>query len=116
MKISQLVLIVGAVGAFVSIAWSAEPLVPTVATQVFLTDHPGTRMMVQRERLVALQGVPFATDADPATDTDAFVDSFLQQNGDALGVDMPDVCPDRPSQGNHTKRREHEPPDSATGR
>ena len=77
MKVSQSVLTVSVVGAFVSIAWSAQPLVPTAATQNCLDAYPGLQAMTQSERLVAIFGVPFATDAHPATDTDLFVANFL---------------------------------------
>jgi hypothetical protein len=43
--------------------------------------------MVADDRLVALYGVPFASDSDPATDTDTFVANFLNQHAGALGVD-----------------------------
>ena len=89
MKVSHSVLTVGVVGALVSIASSAQPLVLTVATENCLTANPGLRAMAEGERLNALYGVTFATDADPATDTDQFVANFLnvQANVDAFGVD-----------------------------
>ena len=91
MKVSHSVLTVGVVGAFVSIASSAQPLVLTVATENCLTANQGLRAMAQGERLVSLYGVAFATDADVNTNTDQFVEDFLfdnaQANVDALGVD-----------------------------
>ncbi len=64
---------------------------PTVATQTLLDTHPGMRAMFDGERMIALYGVPFATDNDPQTTTDDFVDAFLAEHGDALGVDNVDL-------------------------
>lgn len=66
---------------------SASGVAPSPKTRTFLAARPAMRPMVRNERLIALYGTPLAVDSDPATDTDAFVTSFLQQNGDALGVD-----------------------------
>lgn len=60
---------------------------PTSATQTLVDQNSGLLPLAQEDRMVALYGVPFAVDADPATDTDAFVAEFLLQNSDALGVD-----------------------------
>ena len=63
------------------------PHVPIPATQALLDANPGLRGMTHGEHLVALYGVPFATDSDPETTTDEFVEAFLAQHADALGVE-----------------------------
>ena len=61
--------------------------VPPPATQTLLNANPGMRVLFERQQMVALYGAPFATDDDPETDTDQFVEAFLAANPDALGVD-----------------------------
>ena len=88
-----------AVGVFVLISTLSLPsfaqMVPTTATKAMLEAHPGLRAMVVGERLVALYGVPCATDSDPLTTTDDFIASFLavQANMDAMGVDDCEIEP-----------------------
>lgn len=60
---------------------------PTPATQALLDANSGLRAMFEGQRLVAIYGVPFATDDDPQTTTDDFVTAFLSASGEALGVD-----------------------------
>jgi hypothetical protein len=60
--------------------------VPTPPTRTFLDAHPGARGLIHGDHLVALYGVPLATDSDPGTTTDEFVETFLSQHADALGV------------------------------
>lgn len=72
---------------FLAFCPPASGAVPSRATRTFLGDHPDVRPIVREERLIALYGEPLATDADPATGTDTFVEAFLQEDGDALGVD-----------------------------
>lgn len=69
-----------------ALCWGA-PLVPTGPTQSFLDAHPGARAMAHGESMIALYGVPFATDSDPGTTTDEFVGAFLTEHADALGVE-----------------------------
>jgi hypothetical protein len=66
---------------------SSRAVVPTAATRALLDATPGLRVTVENERLSALYGVPFASDSDPGTTTDDFVNAFLAQHADALGVD-----------------------------
>ena len=47
----------------------APGAVPTASTQTFLDQHPGSQGTAHGERLIALYGVPCATDADPLTTT-----------------------------------------------
>jgi hypothetical protein len=61
--------------------------VPTAKTQELLDSNSDLRAMFSGERLVALYGVAFATDSDPRTTTDEFVQAFLAAESDALGVD-----------------------------
>ena len=71
----------------------AESMVPSSATESLLSAHPGLRVMAQGERAVALYNVAFATDADPGTSTDQFVQGFLDVYADALGVDDVTMVP-----------------------
>ena len=72
---------------FHGVARASGPTPPTLATRTFLEAHPGARAMIGGERLIALYGIPLAIDSDPGTNTDQFVDAFLSQHADALGVD-----------------------------
>jgi len=62
---------------------------PKPATRDLLDANPGMRVRFEGERQTALYGKPFATDSDPETTTDQFVESFLSAHGEALGVDSP---------------------------
>lgn len=87
MRRSRLTGKVVALSALLSCA-SSFARVPSHATQTFLEDHSGALPMIKgKEGLVALYGTILATDSDPGTDTDAFVEAFLATDGNALGVD-----------------------------
>ena len=70
-----------------AINYAAPPVVPTEATQDFLDANEGVRALTHGEGLAALYGPAFASDADPQTSTQDFVESFVAANADALGVE-----------------------------
>jgi len=61
-----------------------QPAAP--ATGRLLRENPGLRTAQTDGRLRAIYGRPMATDDNPATSTDAFVESFLARHKDAFGV------------------------------
>jgi len=78
-----------AASLFVLLASRSNGQTPNAATQALLNKNPGLQMMVRNDKLIALYGVPLATDSDPATNTDEFVANFAseQANVDAFGVE-----------------------------
>ena len=87
---------------------------PSDATIALLDANPGLVAQYDGDRLIAIYGVPFAIDDDPATDSDAFVDGWLFGSGegdalvpgnvDALGVNDVDLtCADKIAIGDGLK-------------
>lgn len=91
----------GVFSTVLPLATFGAPAFPTPATQSLLAaNQPGLKALVASggsEGIAALFGVPFATDSDPQTSTDAFVNTWLfgpqNPHKDALGVDNLDLDP-----------------------